>query len=278
MPFDVAAIAAMFDQVAPSYDAVGVAFFGPVADGLVQVLSPRPGERAADLGCGRGAVLLSLAKAVAPATVAGLDVSPVMLEFAADAAAAEGVRNIALRLADVTDPGLPAESFDVLAASLVLFFLPDPAAALRAWLDVLVPGGRLGVATIGGADPRWQSVDEVFEPWLPADLLDARTAGAAGPFASDTGLESLLSDAGYDEVSTHGQVLPVVFSGADQWHAFSMSVGQRAIWQAVPAAERDRVRGQAYARLAELAEPDGTIAFTQAVRYSLGFKPAPPEV
>ena len=45
---------------------------------------------------------------------------------------------------DAQEPDLPEQSFDALASSLVLFFLPDPAAALRAWRMLLVDGGRIG--------------------------------------------------------------------------------------------------------------------------------------
>src|SRR5689334_11165547 len=57
----------LFDAVADSYDQVGVDFFQPIAAGLVAELDPQPGERALDLGCGRGAALLPIARAVGSA-------------------------------------------------------------------------------------------------------------------------------------------------------------------------------------------------------------------
>jgi ubiquinone/menaquinone biosynthesis C-methylase UbiE len=56
----------LFDAVSDSYDQVGVDFFQPIAEGLVARLDPQPGERALDLGCGRGAALLPIARAVGP--------------------------------------------------------------------------------------------------------------------------------------------------------------------------------------------------------------------
>ncbi len=61
-----ARIADLFDLVADSYDSLGVPFFGPIADRLVRAVAPRPGARALDVGCGRGAVLFRLADAVGP--------------------------------------------------------------------------------------------------------------------------------------------------------------------------------------------------------------------
>ena len=73
----VARTAAMFDGIAPSYDQSGVPFFGTIAGGLVDLLAPRPGERALDVGAGRGAVTLPVAEAVGPqGRVDAIDVSP----------------------------------------------------------------------------------------------------------------------------------------------------------------------------------------------------------
>ena len=83
-----------------------------------------------------------------------------------------------------------------MSSCLVLFFLPDPGAAVRAWTDLLVAGGRLGVTTFGPQDPRWRQVDELFTPWLPPQMLDARASGRRGPFTSDDGVEQLLRYAG----------------------------------------------------------------------------------
>jgi ubiquinone/menaquinone biosynthesis C-methylase UbiE len=58
-----AQVAALFDQLADSYDQVGVDYFQPIAEGLVGRLKPQTGERVLDIGCGRGAALLRLAAA-----------------------------------------------------------------------------------------------------------------------------------------------------------------------------------------------------------------------
>jgi ubiquinone/menaquinone biosynthesis C-methylase UbiE len=59
-----ARVAAVFDRVADTYDAVGIPWFTPIAERLVAELVPAPGERALDIGTGRGAALWALAEAV----------------------------------------------------------------------------------------------------------------------------------------------------------------------------------------------------------------------
>ncbi len=269
-----ARIAGLFDALSTSYDAVGVDFFQPIADGLLAQMPPRAGERWLDVGCGRGAVLLRAAEVVgAEGRAVGVDISAGMVEQTRALAAERGLDHVEAVVGDATAPSVSGE-FDAVASSLVLFFLPDPVAALRSWLPLMAPGARLGVVTFGPIDPRWQQVDSVFEPYLPPAMRDARTSGAAGPFGSDAGMERLVTDAGYADVRTVTTELPVRFADPERWHAFTWSVGQRQMWLSVPEEERPAVRAEALHRVASYADPDGSVTFTQGVRYTLATSPA----
>jgi SAM-dependent methyltransferase len=266
-----ARIAAVFDRAAPTYDQVGVDLFGPVADALVAELDPQPGERLLDVGCGRGAVLLRAAARVGPAgRVTGVDLAPGMVAAAGQEAQAAGL-DVEVRVADAQDPG--GGPYDVVASSLVLFFLPEPAGALRAWHDLLVEGGRVGVSTFGPYSERWQEVDAVFAPFLPPAMRDARTSGRAGPFASDAGVAGLLAEAGFIDVRTASLTVPVRFADEEHWHTWTWSVGQRAMWEAVLEEQRAAVRAQAFERLQDNRDGDGRIGFDQQVRLTLGRRP-----
>lgn len=263
-------MAATFDDVADTYDAVEVEFFGPIAAGLVAELDPQPGERALDVGCGRGAALFPLVEAVGPAgRVTGIDLSPAMVELTAADIAAAGIGDIAsVAVGDAQHPDVPAGSVDVLASSLVLFFVPDPSATVRAWRAPLVDGGRLGIATFGPYNEEWVEVDRVFSPYLPAAMADPRTR-VGGPFATDEGMERLVADAGFRDVRTVTWTLSVRFRDADHWEAWTWSTGQRRMWEAVPLEERDAVRAQAADRLEVCRDEEGRIGFEQGVRYTL---------
>lgn len=269
-----AGIARMFDALASDYDRSGVDFFAPIAEGLLDRVPPRPGERWLDVGCGPGAVLLPAAAAVgADGAAVGIDVAAAMVDRARATASAQGLDNVEVRVGDAVVTGVD-EQFDVVVSSLVLFFLGDPAAALRSWLTALRPGGRLGVATFGAWDPRLEHVEEVLTPFIPPAMRDPRTTGPSSPFASDAGVERLVADSGYTEVRTETLDLPVRFADADQWYAFSWSTGQRGMWLSVPEDQREGVRAEAYRRFAEHAEADGSATFGVGVRYTLARGPA----
>ena len=267
-------IAAIFDRAAATYDGVGVPWFQPIADRLVEEVRPAPGERVLDVGCGRGAALFPLAEAVGPAgQVTGIDLSSGMIEATGAEVAARGVANVALAVMDASAPSLPAGSADLLTASLVLFFLPDPAAALSRWFDLVVAGGRIGVTTFGAADPSWTALDDLFRPFLPPQMLDARTSGRQGPFGSDEGVEGLLAGAGFTGTRTVGFHLPVLFDDPEQWYRWSWSHGQRAMWEAVGTEHHDEVRDLAFAHLEACRRADGIIPLGQHVRVTLADRP-----
>jgi SAM-dependent methyltransferase len=73
-----------------------------------------------------------------------------MLARARANGAAAGVA-VDWRLGDVTDVDLAG--FDAIHARMVLQFVPDPAATLRAFAQALVPGGRLAASVPGALSP-----------------------------------------------------------------------------------------------------------------------------
>lgn len=187
--------------------------------------------------------------------------------------AANGIR-ADVGIGDAMAPDVANASFDVVVSSLVLFFLPDPAVALEAWRDLLVPEGRIGVSTFGAQSERWRRVDAVFTPYLPKQLLDARASGTTGPFATDAGMEGLLSAAGFVDVRTSSSTVTARFRDVAHWAEWSWSHGQRVMWEMVPEDERADVRARAEEVLLEGRDAD-KIGLDQEVRFTTGRRADP---
>src|SRR6201995_861379 len=159
MPAPVNVVATTFEEAAPRYDSSGAQFAGPVADELVRLAAPRPGDEILDVGCGAGAVTVRCARAVSPGgRVTAVDLSEGMLRRTAAESAARGFDNVITRRGDASHPAFDPGSFDTVLASLVLYLLPDSGLALRSWRDLLKPGGTLGFSWGVGPDPRWTPV------------------------------------------------------------------------------------------------------------------------
>ena len=177
--------AGIFDRAAATYDQVGVDFFGSFGERLVQLAALSPGERVLDVGCGRGAVLFPAAAAVAPGgSVLGIDLSAEMVSRCAADAAARGLDDVEVRVGDAEAPEVPAGSFDAVLAGLVLFFLPDPGAALDAYRVALKEDGRFAMTSFGPEDERFGPVFGAVAAHIPAPEHDP--AATVDPGA-DTG-------------------------------------------------------------------------------------------
>lgn len=118
---------------------------------LLRRLLPAEPARVLDVGCGPG--VLSLLVAELGHQVTGLDIAPRMLEVAARRAHDHGA-HLELVEGDAEAPDLPAGAFDVVISRHVLWTLPEPERAVRAWAVLMPPGGRVvaidGLWSAGG--------------------------------------------------------------------------------------------------------------------------------
>ena len=99
------------------------------------------GARIADVGCGAGQALITLARSFPEVTCVGYDVHPPVIEQARRAAAEAGVAGrVSYQVLDAA-AGLP-ESFDVITTFDVVHDAIDPLGLLRSIREALRPDGR----------------------------------------------------------------------------------------------------------------------------------------
>ena len=124
---------------------------------LLTGLGLRGDERVLDLGCGRGAVLLTAAKLVPRGGVVGVDIwradqTGNSMQATLANADAEGVADrIELHTRDMTDLQFPQASFDLVVSNLAIHNLPDNDArrsAIDEAVRMLRPGGHVVIADL----------------------------------------------------------------------------------------------------------------------------------
>jgi len=203
--------------------------------------------------------------------VHGVDVSPGMLAQARGLAERAGLANATFEVAEHGDLGSLGSDYDVVASSLVLFFLADPAAALRTWVDRLAPGGRIGLVTFGDEDEVSDALVDLLKPYAPPGLRDPKTTGEESPFASEAGMERLLAGAGALDVSTVLVPTTVRFADVAEWQRFSLSTGQRAMWMRMPEEDKPTVLAHAHELLESTrVAPGEPCQLVWQMRYTFG--------
>lgn len=155
---------------------------------------------------------------------------------------------------------------DVVLAGMALFFLPDPAAAVRSWAAALRPGGRLAVSTFAGEEPRWRPVGEIFGPFLAGPDPRPSRSAADRPWETSAGLKALLGDAGLSGVRHVVRRHVAVFPDPLTWLRWTWSHGQRAAWERIPEDRREAAGAALLDALRPLAEPDGSLRLRVDVR------------
>lgn len=160
-------------------------------DEAIARLSPRPGDRVLEIGCGTGRNLIKAARAYPDARFHGLDVSREMLDTAETAIRrAELDHRITVAQGDATafDPValFGRAAFERVMISYALSMIPPWREALAHALDVVAPGGSLHVVDFGdcaelpgpfkAALRRWLAAFEV----TPRDDLGETLAALAG--------------------------------------------------------------------------------------------------
>ncbi len=132
-----------FGRTAVDYERFRPGFPDSFFDRLAEEGWIKAGQRALDLGTGAGTLALGLASRGLHAT--GLDIAPELLEIAQKTATDEGLdARFIERAAEAT--GQEDDSFDIVSAGQCWWWF-DSDAAIREASRVLVPGGRLIIAS-----------------------------------------------------------------------------------------------------------------------------------
>jgi O-methyltransferase/aklanonic acid methyltransferase len=216
-------LAGVFDRAAPTYDLVGESYHAYFAGRMLDLVDLPPDAHLLDVACGRGAVLRGAAQRGIE-RLAGIDVSPAMIELAEADLRAAGVAEADLRVMDAEHLQFPDARYDVLTAAFALFFLPDPARAAAEFHRVLRPDGVVAVSTWSNEDERWS-----FEDDLLASAESPRRRALQQPFDRVEDVTDLLDAAGFTGLEAHQEETEIHFASQQEWWEWHWSFSVRGL-------------------------------------------------
>jgi len=231
-----------WDLASTEYDPLWEEQLAPARNGMLALASLAPDERVLDLACGTGLVTLNAARSVGPGgSVLGTDISGHMIEIAQQRALEQQLSNVAFQRMDAETFDLPRASFDVVLCSLGLMYVPDPQHAVREWLRVLKPGGRVAIAVWG------KRVNCGWSPVFP--IVDAEVDTEVCPLFYSLGepdaLAQLCSDAGFERVEQQRIASVLCYADADEACDAAFIGGPVALaWSRFDAETRARARAR----------------------------------
>jgi ubiquinone/menaquinone biosynthesis C-methylase UbiE len=194
-----------WDSAADAWDRWGSfleSWLGPATEAMMDMAEIKAGSRVLDVAAGAGGQTLAVARRVGvTGSVVATDISPGILERAAENAKKAGFDNVQTKVVDGEEMDFQEGSFDAAISRVGLIYFPDQQRALKAILQALRSGGKF--ATITYSTPENNPFFSV-----PVGIIRSRAnlpppvPGQPGPFSlgADGVLQSVLSQAGFKDV------------------------------------------------------------------------------
>jgi SAM-dependent methyltransferase len=191
-------------------------WLGPATEVMLDMAGVHQGSRVLDIAAGAGDQTLQAARRVGrQGFVLATDISPNILEFAAENARRMGIENVRTRVMDGENVDVEPGSFDAAISRVGLIYFPDQHKALTGIRRALKPGSRMAAMVYSTADK-----NQFFS--LPISIIRRRAnlpppaAGQPGPFSlgSPGVLRGALSRAGFEEMDERIVPAPLKMSSA----------------------------------------------------------------
>lgn len=246
----------------------------PFAERILEAADIAPHETVLDIGCGAGA--LSLLASEQATSVLGVDISQPLIDLARTRSALVG--SAAFQCEDAASLDLE-ETRDIVLSRFGVMFFADPAQAFAKISQQVTPGGRMVFAC-------WQSPLKNLWAKAPLDaarpfLKDAPTPPepfAPGPFAfaDPNHVQGVLQAAGFSSVVLNDWTGDIRLPGADAHEvaSFMIEMGPLSTIMKQQDLDVEQVRSALVDRLAQTANPDGTVDMQASVWIVSASKPS----
>lgn len=229
-------ITSVFDLVAKKYDNPSLRFFPACADKLVEIAQITPNQKVLDIATGTGMVAMAAAQRLEDSNhLQAIDLSENMISQARSNFQRAKLSNVDFHIMDAEELTFESDYFDVITCSYGLFFIPDMSAALKSWLRVLKPGGKLVFTSFSPS---------AFKPLSDIFLKNLAEFDITPPtprwlqLAEEELCKKLLIENGFEYPQLEQSQLGYYLEGFDNWWESIQSAGYRGLYEQLPQESR----------------------------------------
>ena len=260
-----------FDLIAEGYDNPSQRFFPFAADYMMSLAQPKPGDRVLDIATGTGMAAIAAAQAISPdGRVQAIDLAKNMLSKAQRNVSKHALNNVDFHVMDAEQLEFRANYFDLISCAFGLFFFTDTAQALRSWLRVLKPGGRIIFTSFS------QNTFQPLAGWF-REAIEASGHPFPEPAWQRLVLaqqcQTLVEQAGYCHAQVTTKQMGYHLASENDWWEILWNSGFRGILNLLTAQQLADLRLQHLEQVAGMKTDDG-IWLDVEVHYTQAEKPA----
>ena len=205
---DLAKMRAQWKQTAKGWNDAGTVirpWLNKATQAMLGMAGVVPGSHVLDVAAGAGDQTLDIAERVGPhGYVLATDLSPEILQFAAEQVATAGHRNVETLVSDGQRLQIEDGRFAVVVCRLGLMFFGDPLQGLREMVRVLKPGGKVCTMVFGApqANPCVTTLMSTARRYAGMPPLDPYQPGGLLSLGKPGLIDELFREAGFLEIAT----------------------------------------------------------------------------
>jgi ubiquinone/menaquinone biosynthesis C-methylase UbiE len=229
---------------------------------LLDAAALKAGDRVLDVAAGAGDQTLDIARRGGPGGfVLATDLSPGILQLAAENLRLAGLDNVRVQRADAQALGADIAGFDAAVCRLGLMFCTQPLLALREIHRSLVEGGRFSALVFSSPETnpcittqmrtaRRHAGVAAGDPYAPGGLLSLGRPGL---------MPELMHEAGFTAVTVRALSAPFVLPRCEDYVDFIRSAGSPviALLKPMPEALREAAWADIAGQLGRFTTPQG---------------------
>lgn len=264
------AVTNVFNLVAKKYDNPSLRFFSSCAEKLVDHIKIKPGDKVLDIATGTGMVAIAAAQRLSNNDrVQAIDLSENMIQQARQNIKCAGLENVDFHIMDAENLEFESNYFDVITCSYGLFFIPDMSAALKSWLRVLKPGGKIIFSSF--APSAFQDLNNIF-------IANLAEYGVTPPtprwlqLADEDLCKQILTDNGFTSVQIAQSQLGYHLAEFEHWWEAIQSAGYRGLYEQLAQEHRAEFKEKHAADIEKIKTSDGIWMDVQTL-FSMAVKP-----